>query len=68
MNLDLDDTDRAILRALQQDATLKASELGQRVGLSQPVRVAAGVRRLTEAGCDSASGGSTSTSRHWASG
>jgi DNA-binding Lrp family transcriptional regulator len=28
MSLDLDDTDRAILRALQEDATLKASDLG----------------------------------------
>jgi DNA-binding Lrp family transcriptional regulator len=49
MTLDLDDTDRAILRALQQDATLKASELGQRVGLSQPAAWRR-VRRLTEAG------------------
>jgi DNA-binding Lrp family transcriptional regulator len=29
MSLDLDDTDRAILRALMQDATLKASDLGR---------------------------------------
>jgi DNA-binding Lrp family transcriptional regulator len=49
MTLDLDDTDRAILRALQQDATLKASELGQRVGLSRPAAWRR-VRRLTEAG------------------
>lgn len=34
--IDLDDTDRAILRALQSDATLTARALGQRLGLSQP--------------------------------
>lgn len=49
MSLDLDDTDRAILRALQADATLKASELGRRVGLSQPACWRR-VKRLTEAG------------------
>jgi Lrp/AsnC family leucine-responsive transcriptional regulator len=49
MSLDLDDTDRAILRALMRDATLKASELGQRVGLSQPATWRR-VKRLTEAG------------------
>ncbi|MCI2399310.1 Lrp/AsnC family transcriptional regulator [Aliiroseovarius subalbicans] len=32
----LDDTDRAILRALSEDATLSAGELGRRFGLSQP--------------------------------
>ncbi|HHC29312.1 MAG TPA: AsnC family transcriptional regulator, partial [Rhodobacterales bacterium] len=32
----LDETDRAILRALEQDATLSAGELGRRLGLSQP--------------------------------
>lgn len=47
--IDLDDTDRAILRALQQDATLKASELGRRTGLSQPAAWRR-VRRLAEAG------------------
>jgi Lrp/AsnC family transcriptional regulator, leucine-responsive regulatory protein len=49
VSLDLDDTDRAILRALQADATLKASELGRRVGLSQPACWRR-VKRLTEAG------------------
>jgi DNA-binding Lrp family transcriptional regulator len=49
VSLDLDATDRAILRALQADATLKASELGRRVGLSQPACWRR-VRRLTEAG------------------
>jgi DNA-binding Lrp family transcriptional regulator len=47
--IDLDATDRAILRALQQDATLKASELGRRVGLSQPACWRR-IKRLTEAG------------------
>ena len=47
--VDLDATDRAILRALQQDATLKASELGRRVGLSQPACWRR-VKRLTDAG------------------
>ncbi|GKY87241.1 Lrp/AsnC family transcriptional regulator [Sinisalibacter aestuarii] len=32
----LDDTDRDILRALQEDATLSAGEIGRRLGLSQP--------------------------------
>lgn len=47
--IDLDATDRAILRALQADATLKASELGRRVRLSQPACWRR-VKRLTEAG------------------
>ena len=47
--VDLDATDRAILRALQQDATLKASALGRRVGLSQPACWRR-IRRLAEAG------------------
>lgn len=47
--IDLDDTDRAILRLLQQDATLKASAVGRRVGLSQPSAWRR-IRRLTEAG------------------
>jgi len=47
--IDLDATDRAIVRALQADATLKASELGRRVGLSQPACWRR-VKRLTEAG------------------
>lgn len=47
--IDLDGTDRAILRALQGDAGLKASALGRRVGLSQPAAWRR-VRRLSEAG------------------
>ncbi|MCC5999638.1 MAG: Lrp/AsnC family transcriptional regulator [Pararhodobacter sp.] len=34
--IDLDNTDRAVLRALAQDATLSAAALGRRLGLSQP--------------------------------
>jgi Lrp/AsnC family transcriptional regulator, leucine-responsive regulatory protein len=49
VTLDLDRTDRAILAALSGDATLKASELGRRVGLSQSAAWRR-VRRLTEAG------------------
>ncbi|SFG79794.1 DNA-binding transcriptional regulator, Lrp family [Palleronia marisminoris] len=44
-----DDTDRAILRALTEDATLSSTALGERVGLSQPVAWRR-VRRLQEAG------------------
>ncbi|NKX44398.1 Lrp/AsnC ligand binding domain-containing protein [Roseicyclus persicicus] len=47
--IDLDATDRAILRALQADATLKASTLGRRLGLSQPATWRR-VKRLTDAG------------------
>jgi DNA-binding Lrp family transcriptional regulator len=47
--IDLDDTDRALLRALSQDATLSAGELGRRLGLSQPAAWRR-IRRLTEAG------------------
>ncbi len=46
---DLDDTDRAILRALAQDATLSAGELGRRHGLSQPAAWRR-IRRMEEAG------------------
>lgn len=45
----LDDTDRAILRALAEDATLPASALGRRLGLSQPAAWRR-IRRLREAG------------------
>lgn len=44
-----DATDRAILRALTEDATLSSTALGERVGLSQPVAWRR-VRRLEEAG------------------
>lgn len=47
--MDLDDTDRAILRALSADAGLGAGELGRRLGLSQPAAWRR-VRRLEEAG------------------
>jgi DNA-binding Lrp family transcriptional regulator len=47
--IDLDATDRAILRALQTDATLKASALGRRLGLSQPATWRR-IKRLTDAG------------------
>jgi DNA-binding Lrp family transcriptional regulator len=47
--IDLDDTDRAILRALVADGTLSAGELGRRHGLSQPAAWRR-VRRLEEAG------------------
>jgi DNA-binding Lrp family transcriptional regulator len=49
MTLDLDDIDRAILRALQADATVKASTLGRRLGLSQPATWRR-MKRLSEAG------------------
>ena len=47
--IELDDLDRAILRALSADGTLSAGELGRRLGLSQP-SVWRRVRRLEEAG------------------
>ena len=47
--IDLDDTDRAILRALSLDGTLSAGEIGRRLGLSQPAAWRR-VRRLEDAG------------------
>jgi len=47
--IDLDDIDRSILRLLQKDATLKASEVGRRVGLSQPAAWRR-IRRMGDAG------------------
>jgi Lrp/AsnC family transcriptional regulator, leucine-responsive regulatory protein len=47
--IELDSTDRAILRLLAADATLSASTLGRRLGLSQPAAWRR-VRRLHEAG------------------
>ncbi|MBN8294449.1 Lrp/AsnC family transcriptional regulator [Rhodobacter sp. NTK016B] len=47
--IDLDETDRAILRALAGDATLSAGALGRQLGLSQPATWRR-IRRLTEAG------------------
>lgn len=46
---DLDDLDRAILRALAQDATLSAGALGRKLGLSQPACWRR-LRRLHDAG------------------
>ena len=47
--IDLDDTDRAILRALQADGGLNAKQVGAEVGLSQPAAWRR-IRRLEEAG------------------
>lgn len=47
--IDLDDIDRALLRALAADATESAGALGRRFGLSQPAAWRR-VRRLEEAG------------------
>lgn len=49
VDIDMDDTNWAILMALQSDARLSYSELGRRVHLSPPA-VADRVRRLEEAG------------------
>ncbi|MEJ6392199.1 Lrp/AsnC family transcriptional regulator [Gymnodinialimonas sp. 2305UL16-5] len=46
---DMDATDQAILRILTADATLKASEVGRRIGLSQPAAWRR-IDRLTQAG------------------
>lgn len=47
--IDLDDLDRALLRALSRDATTSAGALGRRLGLSQPATWRR-VKRLEEAG------------------
>ncbi|MDB6454857.1 Lrp/AsnC family transcriptional regulator [Falsirhodobacter sp. 20TX0035] len=47
--IDLDDTDRALLRALAADATQSAGGLGRKLGLSQPAAWRR-IRRLEEAG------------------
>jgi len=47
--MDLDDSDRAILRALVADGGLNAKQVGQAVGLSQPAAWRR-IRRLEEAG------------------
>ncbi len=49
MSESLDETDRAILRALVDDATLSAGAVGRLVGLSQPAAWRR-VRRLRDAG------------------
>ena len=46
---ELDDIDRALLRALAQDATQSAGALGRELGLSQPATWRR-IRRLSEAG------------------
>lgn len=47
--IDLDETDRAILRALRADATQSAGALGRQLGLSQPAAWRR-IRRLHESG------------------
>lgn len=47
--IDLDDIDRALLRALTQDATRSAGALGREVGLSQPATWRR-IKRLTDHG------------------
>lgn len=47
--IDLDDLDRAMLRALALDGALSAGELGRRLGLSQPAAWRR-QKRLEEAG------------------
>ncbi|QPM89068.1 Lrp/AsnC family transcriptional regulator [Pseudooceanicola algae] len=47
--IDLDDTDRRILRALSEDASLSSGALGRRLGLSQPATWRR-IRRLQQAG------------------
>jgi len=47
--IELDDTDRAILRALVADATQSAGAVGRALGLSQPAAWRR-IRRLEEAG------------------
>ena len=49
MIVDLDDADRAILRAYQQNGGLNAKEVGAKVGLSQPSAWRR-IKRLEEAG------------------
>tara|TARA_R110002110_G_scaffold206699_3_gene418923 strand:+ start:248 stop:703 length:456 start_codon:yes stop_codon:yes gene_type:complete len=47
--IDLDDTDRAILRALGADATLSAGAVARHLGLSQPTAWRR-IKRLTDGG------------------
>lgn len=47
--IDLDDTDRGLIKALAKDATQSAGALGRRFGLSQPAAWRR-IRRLQEAG------------------
>jgi len=47
--IDLDDTDRALLRALQKDGRLSAAALAKKVGMSQPATWRR-IKRMEEAG------------------
>ncbi len=47
--IDLDDTDRALLRALQKDGSLTAAALAKRVDMSQPAAWRR-IKRMEEAG------------------
>ncbi|UWP91417.1 Lrp/AsnC family transcriptional regulator [Aliiroseovarius crassostreae] len=47
--MELDDIDRTLLRALEEDATKSAGALGREVGLSQPATWRR-IKRLTEEG------------------
>lgn len=47
--IEFDEIDRALIRALSEDATLSAGELGRRHGLSQPATWRR-IKRLREAG------------------
>ncbi|SLN34937.1 Leucine-responsive regulatory protein [Pseudoruegeria aquimaris] len=47
--IDLDETDRKLLRALSEDATQSAGALGRRFGLSQPAAWRR-IRRMQDAG------------------
>ncbi len=47
--IDLDDTDRALLRALQKDGSLSAAALAKRVDMSQPAAWRR-IKRMEEAG------------------
>lgn len=49
MIVDIDDIDRAILRALQQDGGLSARDVGAKVGLSQPAAWRR-IKRLEDSG------------------
>ena len=47
--IEVDDFDRALLRALQRDANQSAGALGREIGMSQPATWRR-IRRLQEAG------------------
>ncbi|SHJ19484.1 Lrp/AsnC family transcriptional regulator [Wenxinia saemankumensis] len=49
MSVEIDETDRAILRILSRDAALGAAQIGARVGLSQPAAWRR-IRRLRDSG------------------